>query len=47
MSHVNFVSDQYPVQSIKNCELERPAMGVTLVIHITRADQAIQEISAE
>ena len=39
---VNLVSDQYPVQSIKNCE--RRVMGGTQVIHITRPDQAIQEI---
>ena len=33
---VDYVCDQYPVQSIKNCE--RRAMGVTRVIHITRPD---------
>ena len=35
---VDFVCDQYPVQSIKNCERERRAMGGTRVIHITRPD---------
>ena len=35
---VDFVCDQYPVQSIKNCERDRRAMGVTQVIHITRPD---------
>ena len=34
---VDFVCDQYPVQSIKNCE--RDAMGGTQVIHIPRPDQ--------
>ena len=36
---VDFVCDQYPAQSIKNCERERRAMGGTQVIHITRPDQ--------
>ena len=36
---VDFACDQYPVQSIKNCERERRAMGGTHVIHITRPDQ--------
>ena len=35
---VDFVCDQYPVQSINNCERERRAMGGTRVIHITRPD---------
>ena len=36
---VDFVCDQYPAQSIKNCERECRAMGGTQVIHITRPDQ--------
>ena len=36
---VDFVCDQYPAQSTKNCEHERRAMGGTLVIHITRPHQ--------
>ena len=36
---MDFVCDQYPAQSIKNCERERRAMGGTQVIHITRPDQ--------
>ena len=35
---VDFVCDQYPVQSIKNCERDRRAMGGTQVIHITIPD---------
>ena len=35
---VDFVCDQYPVQSIKNCERDRRAMCGTQVIHITRPD---------
>ena len=35
---VDFVCDQYPVQSIKNCERDRRAMGGNQVIHITRPD---------
>ena len=35
---VDFVCDQYPVHSIKNCERDRRAMGGTQVIHITRPD---------
>ena len=38
LAQVDFVCDQYPVQSIKNCERERYAMGGTQVIHITRPD---------
>ena len=36
---VDLVCDQYTVQSIKNCERQRRAMGGTQVIHITRSDQ--------
>ena len=36
---MDVVCDQYPVQSINNCERERRAMGGTEVIHITRPDQ--------
>ena len=36
---VDFVSDQYPVQIIKNCERERLAMSSIQVIPIKRPDQ--------
>ena len=38
---VNFISDQYPVQSIRNCERERRDIGGTQVIYITRPGQEI------
>ena len=46
---VDFVCDQYPVQSIKNCERKRRAMGGTQVIHITRPQdtKSIQEMSGK
>ena len=36
---VDFVCDRYPVQSIKNCERDRRAVGGTQVFKITRQDQ--------
>ena len=35
---VDFVCDQYPVQSIKNCECDHRTMGGSQVIHIARPD---------